>query len=679
MTRSVSTDVTIKQKLMLIIMAISTTSLLLASLLFTLFQAGEIRRSLVEELTTLANVIGNNTQASLAFNDPVDAKQVLADLRNNAAIMNAIIYTDNGELFATYKNQTARNVSYPVAPEEYHYEFKDRQLSLSQIIEDSNGKLGSIYLEANLDGLYAQIYKNIQVTVAIVLVALFLCYFMSSRLQRLISRPIYELSETTQTIRKSQDYSVRVDRDDYIEIRHLCDSFNSMLDQIQSREESLRQLASYDSLTKLPNRKFFLDLLSKALSRGKRRSHRHAVLFLDLDRFKHINDSLGHSAGDELLTLVAKRLLIILRGEDTISRLGGDEYTILLQEITGTHQAAEIANRILEVMNEPFHIQGHSVVIAPSIGIVIYPDHGTTYEELIKNADTAMYQAKHAGGNNYRFFSEDMNRIAEKRQQLEEALRYAFLNDEIILNYQPQVSLATGQIIGMEALCRWQKTKYEIIQPNEFIPIAEETGLIIPLTDIIMKGAVSMIKYWLDQGLYEYKIAINVTARQFMQTNIVNTLDSIVNELKLPAEHLEIEITEAAVMDHIGQAIETMKKIKDRGITVAIDDFGTGYSSLSYLKKFPIDKLKIDKSFIHDMDDSTMNRNIVRSIIELGHTMNLSVVAEGVETFNQVQMLSDLECDSIQGFYFSKPVSNEEMEELLKKHITLYPDRNLFT
>ena len=655
-------------------MAISTTTLLLVSLLFTLFQAGEIRRNMVEELTTLANVIGNNTQASLAFNDPVDAKQILADLKTNAAITNAVIYKVNGELFATYTQLNPEKITFPIAPEENHYEFKGKQLLLSQIIEDRNGKLGSIYLESSLDELYAQIKQNIQVTIAIVLIALIICYFMTSRLQRLISKPIHDLSEATRTIRESQDYTVRVDRNDYTEIRQLCDNFNSMLEQIQYHEESLQQMASYDSLTKLPNRKYFLDLLSKALSRGRRKSHSHAVLFLDLDRFKHINDSLGHSAGDELLAQVAKRLSIVLRSEDTIARLGGDEYTMLLQEITGSHQPAEIANRIIEVMNEPFYIQDHSVVISPSIGIVIFPDHGETYEILIKNADTAMYQAKHSGGNTYRFFSEDMNKIAEKRQLLEEALRHAILNDEIILNYQPQIKLSSGHIIGMEVLCRWQKANHAIISPADFIPIAEETGLIFPLTDIVMKGAVSMIKYWLDKGIYEYKIAVNVTARQFMQTNIINTLDSIVNEFKLPPEHLEIEITEAAVMEHVDQVIDTMKQIKDRGITVAIDDFGTGYSSLSYLKKFPIDKLKIDKSFIHDMDDSLMNKNIVRSIIELGHNLDLEIVAEGVETFNQVQMLSELECDILQGFYFSKPVTNEEMEELLKQSTGFYMD-----
>ncbi len=673
--------VTIKQKLMIIIMMISTISLLLAATLFTLFQVSEIRQRMVEELATLANVIGSNTQTSLAFNDPVDAYQILSDLKDNKTITHAQIFNVNGALFASYTNRQLKRVTYPfpmVRQEDYH-EFKDNQLIMFRSIEDRNGKLGSIYLEANLDQLTAQIHQNLQMTVSIIFIVLLITYLLTSRLQRLISAPILDLSRATNIIKESQDYNVRVERNDYIEIKYLCDNFNSMLDQIQDREKSLRQLASYDSLTKLPNRKYFLDLLSKAISRAKRKSHRHAVLFMDLDRFKHINDSLGHSAGDELLSLVAKRLAFILRSEDTVARLGGDEYTILLQEIQDEHQAAEIAGRILDVMNEPFYIQGHSVVISPSIGIVIYPDHGTTYEVLIKNADTAMYQAKHAGGNNYRFFCEDMNIMAEKRQRLEEALRYAFINNEIILNFQPQVCLSSGRILGMEALCRWQKNRHEIILPGEFIPIAEETGLIIPLSDIVMKSAINNAKHWYEQGLRDFKVAINISARQFRQTDLFKSIEKSLDEIPLPTEHIEIEITEAAVMDHIDQSINTLKKIKDRGITIAIDDFGTGYSSLSYLKKFPIDKLKIDRSFIHDMDATMINRNIVRSIIELGHNLKLSIVAEGVETLNQVRILSELQCDIMQGFYFSKPVSAEEIEIMIKTMTNLYEGKSTGT
>lgn len=437
-------------------------------------------------------------------------------------------------------------------------------------------------------------------------------------------------------------------------------------------EDNLKRMASYDTLTDLPNRKYFVDLLEKSIARAKRKSRRHAVLFLDLDRFKNINDSLGHSTGDKLLIQVAHRLSEVTREGDTVARIGGDEFSILLQEIDCTDQVTEISNRIIEVMQNPFDLQGHRVVISPSIGIVLYPDHAKTPEDLLKKADTAMYHAKRAGGNNYWFFTNEMKISVDRRLQLEEELRYAMENDEIFLNYQPKVSFKTGEIIGMEALARWQRNDSKMVPPNEFIPIAEETGLIIPLGEDILYKAIRDAKRWNDAGLMTLKISVNISARQFSQEDLPEKINRALQLAQLSPEQLELEITEAAAMENLEISINFMEKIKNYGITLAMDDFGTGYSSLSYLKKFPLDCLKVDQSFIRDMEKSEVNKNIVETVINLAHNLNLEVVAEGVETQEQVTLLAEMGCDTLQGYFFSKPILPKEVEQLLKSNKNLY-------
>jgi diguanylate cyclase (GGDEF)-like protein/PAS domain S-box-containing protein len=437
-------------------------------------------------------------------------------------------------------------------------------------------------------------------------------------------------------------------------------------------EEHLKQLASYDTLTNLPNRKYFTDILNNAISRSKRKSQTHAVLFMDLDRFKTINDSLGHSAGDTLLKMFSERLNDVLRETDVVARLGGDEFTILLEDINTSHWAAEVSQRIIEIMNEPIDLQGHQVVISPSIGIVLYPDHGESTEELLKNADTAMYHAKSLGGNNYWYFTDTMNKAAHNRLKLEEDIRTALKNEEFIIYYQPKVDIHTGDIVGMEALARWNRNGSGIVSPNEFIPIAEETGLIIPIGSQILYKAAEQISTWNKANIDRHKVAINISAKQFNQPDFLKQLEVTLDNFKLAADNIEIEITEAAIMENIDAAIKTMNEIKDLGITIAMDDFGTGYSSLSYLKIFPIDTLKIDMSFIRDMESSEVNKSIVKTIIDLAHTLKLNVVAEGVEHQHQTNTLLAMDCDVVQGYLYSKPVPEEEMSALLKNHTNFF-------
>lgn len=462
-----------------------------------------------------------------------------------------------------------------------------------------------------------------------------------------------------------------VERDENTEPTRMVGTTTDITQQ-KEYQENLRQLATYDSLTGLPNRKLFIDMLQAAIARGKRKSSRHSVLFLDLDRFKNVNDSLGHSTGDKLLEQVAQRISDILREDDIVARLGGDEFTILLQDIPESHRAAEIASRVIDVLNEPFNLQGQEVSIAPSIGIVFYPDHATNSEDLLKKADTAMYHAKQEGGQNYKFFSHAMDREAKLRLELEGELRQSINRNEFILFYQPKVDLQEGVIVGMEALVRWNNQNKGIVAPNHFIPIAEETGLIVPIGNIVLHQAATHTKGWFNKKLFNNKVAVNISARQFKQEDLLFQIDRILDETRLAPEYLELELTEAAVIQNMDMTINIMSKIKDRGITLALDDFGTGYSSLSYLKKFPIDTLKIDMSFIRDMQQSEANKNIVNSIIELAHSLKLKVVAEGVETLEQAHVLAAMECDIMQGYLFSKPLDNQDFESLLKNGKNLY-------
>ncbi len=430
--------------------------------------------------------------------------------------------------------------------------------------------------------------------------------------------------------------------------------------------EKLSQLASYDFLTKLPNRQYFGDIVKMAITHAKRKDLKHAILYLDLDRFKNVNDSMGHSAGDLLLQQVATRLTGVIRGNDVTARLGGDEFTVLIDDVPNTQKAAEVAKRIIDLLSKPFNLPGHEVTISPSIGIVIFPDHGVSYEELLKNADTAMYQAKRSGGSAFWFFTDSMNESVQKRLKQEEKLRQALVEDEFVLHYQPKFDANTHAIAGLEALVRWNKSGNGLVSPVEFIPIAEETGLILPLGDLIISKAIRQAKQWTDSKLFMDSIAINISAQQFRQPDFLDHIRIALEEVNLSPEHLEIEITEATVMVNISDAISTMKKIKDYGITLTIDDFGTGFSSLSYLSKFPIDVLKIDRSFIKGMLLTKTNKNIVKTIIDLAHILKLKVVAEGVENNNQLHILQEMYCDYIQGFLYSKPLDVYEFENFLK-------------
>jgi len=433
-------------------------------------------------------------------------------------------------------------------------------------------------------------------------------------------------------------------------------------------EERLLFLANYDSLTGLPNRALFRDRLRRAVARAQRNDTQVALFFIDLDRFKTINDSLGHHAGDQLLRGVSRRLKQFARKGDTIARLGGDEFTVILEGINDSEDAVIVAEKILELMTPPFKLDGHEIVVTPSIGITIFPNDADDMRSLLKNADTAMYRAKEQGGNCFQFYTSDMNEKAYEYLVLETSLRHALEREEFKLFFQPQIDLHTHNIIGIEALLRWDNPERGMLKPDEFIPFTEETGLIEPIGEWVLRSACKEAVQWQQMGLPPFRVAVNLSLRQFVANDFVSQVASVLAETGLDPKYLELEITESFLAQNVDQTAEILKDLHKLGVQLSIDDFGTGYSSLSYLKRFPLNTLKIDQSFVrdimHDPDDAT----IAEAIIAMGQSLNLNVIAEGVETEEQVCFLRGRGCDWIQGHLVSEPLSAPQFLKWLKRN-----------
>ncbi|MCK5478515.1 MAG: EAL domain-containing protein, partial [Methylococcales bacterium] len=443
---------------------------------------------------------------------------------------------------------------------------------------------------------------------------------------------------------------------------------------LKQNEKRILQIAHYDHLTGLVNRIMFMDRMAQFLSSAKRHQLKVIIFFIDLDNFKVVNDTLGHEAGDEVLKEVANRLLSITRTEDIVARFSGDEFAILLfdEKPHGKviFSASMVADRIIRGLAKVFHIQRHELFVGSSIGISIYPEDGLSSEILLKNADIAMYEAKNKGRNNYQFYKKEFSIASQDRLEIENDLRKAIVVKELELFYQPQYTAHSRELSGAEVLIRWFQNPQgtnKMIPPDHFIPIAEETGLIIEIGAWILKTACSQFKQWLNKGFALPQVSVNVSARQFMDDGFMQSVEDALNDANLDPKYLELEITESMLIGDLNKIELQLKRLKRMGIKIALDDFGTGYSSLSYLKKFPIDILKIDQSFIREMTAGSKDASIARAIIEMGHSLNQKIVAEGVENENQLLFLSQHKCDYIQGYYFSRPLPVHKMTILLEE------------
>ena len=477
--------------------------------------------------------------------------------------------------------------------------------------------------------------------------------------------PIFWQGEMTAFLSIASEVALPQDNPSWDEIRELAGRIGIAM-SVQEREDRLLLQAQYDNLTGLPNRILLQDRLQQAMDVSDRTGEPFWLVFIDLDRFKFVNDSLGHKAGDELLIKVSRRLELALRDSDTIARFGGDEFIAILQGGMADHLRTSILKRLVQELEAPFSIDGNEITTTCSAGVSVYPTDATTADVLLSNADIAMYRAKEAGKNNFQFFTQSMNDKVENRLLLETQLRKALELNELEVFYQPKINLQTKQIVGMEALIRWNSKMLGFIPPVKFIPLAEETGLIVPIGEWVLKTACAQAVAWKDAGLGNLQMAVNLSARQFGQKNLLKSITDILLETGMDPLKLELELTESMIMDDAEEAKKILQSIKLLGIHLSIDDFGTGYSSLSYLKNLPVNTLKIDKSFTDDIVLHSDEAPIVASIIALAKNLKLKVVAEGVETYEQVKYLSAHRCDEIQGYYFSKPAKADAIEFLLK-------------
>ncbi len=434
----------------------------------------------------------------------------------------------------------------------------------------------------------------------------------------------------------------------------------------QQDQQRIRELVDFDALTGLPNRRLLTDRLRQALAVADRDEGSMVLMFVDLDHFKRVNDSLGHSVGDELLCSVAQRYQSILRQADTLARLGGDEFIVVLPGMTAM-SALDLVRRMLGVAAQPVFVAGHALTVTASIGICVYPQDGADVESLLKNADTAMYKAKEQGRNGFQYYAAEMNKATLERLLMESNLRRAVTERQFVLYYQPLIELGSGRIIGVEALIRWQHPEFGIILPDSFIPVAEDTGLINPIGDWVLGEACRQARRWIDAGVGPVRIAVNVSPVQFRQAGFVHMVAGALATSGLAAPWLELELTERTVMHDVEITLGTLSALSRMGIHLSLDDFGTGYSSLAYLKRFPVDKLKIDRSFIcelaHDADDQA----IASTIVSMGRNLRLQVLAEGIETAQQLALLRQMGCAQGQGYYFSRPVAADQLTEMLRQ------------
>jgi len=707
-------DTPIKQKLIAISLLSSGAALLLACGGFVAYELGAYREATLNQLTSVAGVIAANSSAALSFEDPEAAEHTLSALRAERMIVAACIYGDDEGLFAAYYNNDRQERC--AARRQPDAGGSGDALDVSLPIFADGDSLGTILIRSRPIELYERLARYGWILGLVMLVSGLASLPLASKLQRFISDPILHLVETSRRVSADNDFSVRAVSDGRDEVGVLVESFNEMLEQIEDRdqalsrqresleeeverrtgelravnlelsreiaqreqaEERIRYLAYYDGLTGLPNRQLFQERLRHALVWAKSRGQCVGVLFLDLDRFKQVNDTLGHSVGDELLREVSDRMTRSVRLSDYIgrpetlepkgevSRLGGDEFTVLLTSLAAGEDAAKVAQRVLDELAKPIPVSGYELFTTASIGIAVYPADGKDLETLLRNADTAMYHAKRHHGNNFQFYTEALNATAARKLHLASRLRHALQQEQFALHYQPIRDASTGAVCAAEALLRWHEPETGSVRPDEFIPIAEDTGLILSIGEWVLRSACAQLRTWQTDGYEAIRIAVNVSTHQLRQASWPQTVARILEETGLSPGHLELELTESAILEHEDSTIQALAELHDMGVSLALDDFGTGYSSLSSLRRFPIERVKIDRSFVGDITADADDAALTAAILAMAHSLQVRVVAEGVETREQAEFLRERGCHELQGFLFSPPVPAAEFARFL--------------
>lgn len=649
-------------------MLVSSVSLVIALACFIVFSWFSYTDESRARLSATGDIIAADIGAALAFGDDNAITKALAVFKADPAIHSIVVMDSNNQVRASYHHSTAQDGSLT----EHHPEtagpvagrgpFTAAIVVTRAVIQDGL-QLGEVVIEQS-----TQVVKHKMMLVLLMggffaIVLLVLSFLLADRFQQETTAQIVGLTQTMQDVSRTKDFSIRVSARYNKEINRLSDCFNEMLTEIAqrdrmllTRQDELHRMANFDTLSGLPNRALFLDRLDQALHHAARVGERIAVLFIDLDDFKLVNDTHGHRVGDLLLQMVAGRLAGQTRADDTLARLGGDEFTIFLHDLRSIDTAVLVARKHLKSLLEPYTIEGNTIYVSASVGIALFPDHGDTSETLLKHADTAMYQAKSLGKNHVELFNDGMHQLVSERLNLANDLRGALQQGELELYFQPRISLFERSLTGAEVLLRWHHPELGMIPPDKFIPLAEETGLILPIGEWVIREACRQLGCWQAEGVAIPRLSVNVSPLQLQRQELAATIQDALRANLLEPVCLEVEITESAIMHDMEKSIALLQELRRVGVIISLDDFGTGYSSLSTLHNLPIDILKIDRSFLLKVHESENEAKFLAAIISMADTLQIGVVAEGVEYIEQETILKEYGCQEGQGYLYARPM-----------------------
>lgn len=674
-------DLPIQDKLTNISMASIALPSVLAMLLLLGYTYYDGRRTMFNDAESRTQMIAQNIAPALLFNDYRSAQELITSLRSSEDLGYSVVYNQRGIPIAHFQRAGYSGHIARLPARMPTSGFSENALDIYIPVLAEKEYLGIVQTHFDLSNSK----RHLQMSAIIIALSGFLAMALSGwvlkRLHHRITQPLSDLTKLIEKISSSGDYKKRASITTKDEIGTLTARFNNMLEQIENREtalskevvdrrkaeETLKIIAHFDSLTQLPNRHFFNYQLTNMVSDAKFMNSSCGVLFIDLDNFKYVNDNFGHPAGDTLLASVAERLKSSLRNEDVICRIGGDEFAVLVKSLQHKAHAEKVASKILQELVDPFQIEQHEIFISASIGIAIYPDHAEDADTLVRYADAAMYQVKQNGKSDHQFWHADLSAKSANRIDLEAQLRRALERNELRLHYQPIVDLAAQRIAGFEALIRWQHPDKGMVPPSDFIPIAEETSLILPISDWVLCTAAQQSAEW-NARFGDIFIAVNLSGRQFHNPQLDRDILALVDRFGLQRHQLELELTEGILIEQTIANTGVLERLSEAGMKLSMDDFGTGYSSLSYLKRFPLTKLKIDRSFVSNLPDDKDDFAIVLAIVNMASALNLKTVAEGVETLSQAAILREIGCDFGQGYLFSKPVDALRAADLMEKY-----------
>jgi len=644
------------------------------SILFITFEYFSEKELSIQESTTFAKILAVNIVDAVIEKDVIGISNTLSSIEHNEKIVQTFAFDNSWKVLGSfYRGKDFLKQSQLIHTiKEYKNLWSDGYFySVVPIVKDSK-TYGQLVVVVSLEGFYSKFFRDIIIIFFIVLIAVYITVRIRRVLQESILQPIATLNAITTQIIKTKKLDASFPSFHSDEIGELADNFQNMItdldtyhDELHRKKESLFHQANYDLLTGLPNRMYFYEQLEQSISRAHRNSEKFALFFIDLDQFKEVNDTFGHGYGDKLLQNVALKLINILRENDILSRLGGDEFTVIVNDLEEYYSASVLAQKILDILAVPITIDEEELFISCSIGISLFPQDSKSASQLLKYADIAMYRSKNDGRNCYNFYTKEMTKEVIARVKMQSKLRKALENKEFVVYYQAQYNMKTQKIVGLESLVRWREKGGKVKLPDSFIPFAEELGVVVAINRQVMHMAMKQAKEWNDKNLYFGRISVNISIEQIEDENFVSFVTTLLQETSCKAEWITLELTESHVMSNAKTSSKVLRELSSLGLEIAVDDFGTGHSSLAYLKHLPLNKLKIDRSFIKDIPQDQDSIAIVDAIIAISKSLKLGIIAEGVETKEQKEFLLSRGCYRVQGFLYSRPIPAYEMTRKL--------------